>query len=119
MGSAANQKMWQSLGFAAQFAIGATFPSLDTSETVLQHFELKLIILSALLVVGYLLAFFVICKYPVDLETSSDPKGERLVDGGSEGRRSSYLDTLEEVERRSSASLQGGTSFKGIPSRGA
>jgi len=61
--SAANQKMWQSLGFAAQFAIGALFPSLDVKETVLQHFQLKLYILSGWLVIGYSLAFYVLCIY--------------------------------------------------------
>merc|ERR1712205_183183 len=76
--SAANQKMWQSLGFAAQFAIGALFPLLDKDETVLQHFQLKLIILSVLLVFGYSLALFTLCKYPVDheefMETHDDDR---------------------------------------------
>jgi len=70
--SNANYKMWQSLGFAAQFAIGATFPSLDTNETVLQHFHLKVLILAALLIVGGGGVAIVTSRYPIDKASKED-----------------------------------------------
>jgi hypothetical protein len=83
--SAANQKMWQSLGFAAQFAIGAVFPQLDASETVLQHFQLKVIIIGAVLLGGYALAFFTLCKYPIDDDEAHTEKERPSFEGVSRG----------------------------------
>ena len=71
----ANYKMWQSLGFAAQFAIGATFPNLDKNETVLQHFQTKLLILTGLLLVGGVLVFIITGMHPPDEESQEPGKG--------------------------------------------
>lgn len=68
----ANYKMWQSLGFAAQFAIGATFPEIDTSETVLQHFHLKVVILGLLLLVGGILAIVITMRHNPDRDDGAE-----------------------------------------------
>lgn len=94
--SAANQKMWQALGFAIQFAIGALFPQLDKSETVLQHFQLKLYILAGLMLVGYLLAFYVLFTYQT--------KGALLPgDNGEAEHLASMHDSMNDDEGRKSS----------------
>ena len=87
----ANYKMWQSLGFAAQFAIGAGFPSLDPDEKVLQHFHLKLVILTALLIVGGILMLFITAAHPPTASDEDEPStpGKGLLDDydGDGGQR--------------------------------
>jgi len=98
--SAANQKMWQSLGFAAQFAIGAVFPSLDQNETVLQHFQLKLIILTVLLFIGYALALFTLAKYPIDANAEDAMDDPLMEDPLNESFNRSRRSSLEQGSMR-------------------
>lgn len=65
----ANMKMWQSLGFAAQFAIGVAFSGYDD---VLDFFWLKVAILLTLLVLSYVCVVIVGARHPVDDVTKED-----------------------------------------------
>jgi len=77
----ANLKLWQSLGFAVWFVVGALFPQIDPTDKVLDYFWLKVVILLGCLVVGTVAVLIIVTKYPVDEEEKAASSMGGVVDG--------------------------------------